>query len=271
MKIKRLFWFAGILVIGLGLSAYYSKKLKETLDPTPVVVVTAPATKPAVVASAQPVAKDNKLCEEQVEYKSWRRELGVQVNDHVTRQYKRNAFAMKIDKFRALHGIPLPLWVDAQEASKEKIVFNNCRPSCRGKVHSVFVSRVIDNKSVEVLNQKGKLIQIPLHKAGVEVLTIDELNKKGVPFRSWQVPVDSGPWYLKANNIYVGLDMEGVWLEVSEKGSWKVVLIDKAALKLNAVEPLNVAGCHRDENCLSDFNKKRFFKVPQACSPVVSH
>lgn len=268
MKLKTFYIWAVVFAVAISFSAWFAyKNIYQKPDSVnaPTVVVEAPPAEPAVVATPFINNNPQMTCDEQPEYKQWRRELARIVNDRHTRQNKKKEFLAKLEKWRKAHGIPVSLGVDSAQAINQQIVFNNCRPSCNGKVHQVFVSQVIQNKTIEVLNKKGKLAKVPLRTSGLEVLTIDELNKKGIPFRSWFMPIDDGSLFIKGNDLYLTLDVEDVWLKVSAKGQWSLSLSDKKAQKLEKVDPLTVPGCVADEGCYVTADKKRAFKVPIYC------
>jgi hypothetical protein len=281
-KKQRTVLALGLLAALLAASAYYAKKMSQEkiiiLQPSapsadgtqtqPVEVAVAPPPLLPSVTQSPPLPEVKKECVMLPSYQEARSELGLIVNERELREKFRKKFAAKLEIQRKQKGLPLSLGVDATVAEKNGIVFNNCKPSCRGLVHQVFVSGIIKNKFVEVLGQDGKLKKLPLHASGLEILTIDELNKKGVPFRSWTVPMNNGPWFLKGKNIYVGLDIDGVWLKVTDKGQWSVVPTEKNVPRLIEVDPLKVLGCVNDDLCLTSLKEKRNFKAPRACEEL---
>ncbi|MBK9294113.1 MAG: hypothetical protein IPM57_06650 [Oligoflexia bacterium] len=260
LKFKTFYFWIIIFILLLSTSAWFAYKniyQKKQVSITPV-VVDVPASEPAVVAT--PFVNNNPqlTCDEQPEYKKWRRELGRIVNDRYIRQNKKKKFLNDLEKWRKKYGIPLSIGVDAAEALNKQIVFNNCRPAFSGKVHQVFLSELMSNKAAILLNKKGKLQKFAIPTSGLRIVTIDELNKKGVPFRSWFLPVDEGMFYIKGNDLFLSLDIEDVWLKVSSKGKWSLSLSDKKAIKLEKVDPLTVTGCIVEEECFKA--KDRSFK-----------
>jgi hypothetical protein len=113
--------------------------------------------------------------------------------------------------------------VTSEKLKKEGAVYNNCRSTCKGSVHEVFVSQIIGRRLVEVLTGDGTLKRLKLHDAGLEVASVDELNRKGVPFHSWLAPVSDNDWYIKGNDMYYSLDIEGLWLKINMLSRWEVV------------------------------------------------
>ncbi len=259
-----------LLVALLVMSAFYAKKMKKELTATPapsVVVVAVPPTQPAVVVAPSPDPVIPKTCQPQKEYMTFRKDLGTTVNDHLLRQGNRKQFALTVQEWRKKNGLPLSLMIDPSFADQNQIVYNNCKSTCQGRIHQVFASQIEGGKSISILTTNGKLKKFKLHHSGLEVLTLNEVNKKGVPFKSWALPMDDGPWFISGNDIFKSLDIEGVWLKVTTKGTWSIVPIPKGKQppRLIPTESLPVAGCAQDDLCLTVKSQKRFFRAPQVC------
>jgi hypothetical protein len=253
VQLKTFYIWASLLIIAIGLSAWFAYKnlhQKENNSTANIVVEAQPA-EPAVVAAPYINNNPQNTCDEQPEYKKWKRELAKIVNNRYTRQNQKKLFLNKLEKWRKSYGLPFSVGIDAGQAVAHQIVFNNCRPAFNGKVHQVFVSQVLGNKSIQVLGKDGKLKEFPLRTSGFEVVTVDELNKKGIPFRSWFVPFDEGMWLVKGNDLYLSFDIEDVWLKISSKGQWSLATTDKKALKLEKVDPLTIPGCVAEDQCFN--------------------
>ena len=168
--------------------------------------------------------------------------------------------------------------VDSAKMALEGVVYNNCHPSCKGNVDQVFITRLINGRNIEVLTRTGDLKVFPIHESGIEGVTVDELNAKGVPFRSWVMPVAGSGWYLAENYLYTPLDIEGVSLRADAGGHWDFVPTPKNSVKLEEIEPaVKFAGCSPEDHCFvsaaSDLNPAsiRHFKAPRVCEPVLKH
>jgi hypothetical protein len=119
------------------------------------------------------------------------------------------------------------------------------------------------NAKIHSLTHNLKKIQI--HKSGLEVLTLTELNKKGVPFQSWKIPMDPGPWYISKGYIFKDLDIEGLQLQIPTKGAWSIAQPSKDRVKLQEIDAVKGLGCVPEELCLTTPDNKRFFRLPPVC------
>lgn len=226
-------------------------------------------------------AENSGPCIDQSEYREMHSQLGRLVNQEDLREHHVHEFLKAINEFRSKYGLPLPLGISSNKFESDQVVFNKCKSSCKGKVNQVFVSQLVDGRYLEVLTKDGGLKKLPIHDSGLEVATIDELNGKGVPFRSWNVPITDTDWYVLGNNIYYALDIEGLWLKVDLKSHWDVVTKPEGLKRLVSVEPqFKIEGCTEDDQCLQTEETKegaggrtgaRHFKAPKACAPIVSH
>lgn len=274
MKVIRAFWILFAVAVIFAGSIYFAKKRIEDLRASQdqkVVVIDSPSPEPS--AQTQNAAKNSEVdtkgpsetfgCVIQGEFKKLKSELGKIVNSDID-QHHNPTFPGLIDKFRLTNGIPLPVSIGSDKLDKENLVYNNCRSTCNGSVREVFVSQVLNARSIEVLQKNGNLKKLPLHESGLELASVDELNKKGVPFRSWLAPVSANDWYIKGNDLYYSLDISGLWLKIDPTSHWEVIDTPEDLTKLKAVEePLKVAGCNNDEHCFE--SNGRHFKAPRIC------
>jgi hypothetical protein len=279
MKPLRSLWITLGLCGILVLSVYFSdKKRKELATGQPPTVVV-DAVPPAAIMAQPGGMPPNSMptppatpCKELEKYGQVRSELGTIVNKRFMREHETAKWVALIDEFRRTKGLPLAMGVTSANLEKEGVVYNNCKPSCRGAVHQVFVSRIINGRFAEVLTNNGTLKKISLEDGGIAATTIDELNKKGIPFRSWIVPMADGPWFILGNNIYYKLDIEGLYLRISSGGEWKIVSPPLGAARLFPIAPPKVVGCDMGLGCFTTQDKTvRRFKAPLACASVVKH
>jgi hypothetical protein len=275
MKIIRVFWILFAVAVIFAGSIYFAKKRIETLRASQeqrVVVIDSPSPEPSVAKTNDSGAKntddlkgpsETAGCAIQAEFKKLKSELGKIVNSDID-QHHNPAFPALIDKFRLTNGIPLPISVGNDKLNQENLVHNNCRSTCNGSVREVFVSQVVGGRSIQVLQKNGTLKKLPLHESGLELASVDELNKKGVPFRSWLAPVSANDWYIKGNDLYYSLDISGLWLKIDPTSHWEVIDTPADLTKLKAVdEPLKIPGCNNDEHCFE--SDGRHFKAPRIC------
>lgn len=277
----RVFWIFFVLTLVLGASAFLAyEKIKTRpllLTPDDSAVVVVPnddddKLDPVPSASSNFVPLDRKHCQEQTQYQEYKKKLGILVNTRSDFRRNDDKFAAAIDKFRRENGFPLPLGVKSRKLEAAKVVYNNCRRICHGAVNLVFVSRVLRDESVEVLSQSGKLTKVGLVRSDLEMAHFNELNNKGVPFRSWQAPMGDGPWFIKGQDLYTRLDIRGLALKMSTQGQWTIVAEPKDAIELKKVaEPLNVSGCTLEEDCFIAEGVNRKFKAPKTCPSVVGN
>ena len=295
MSPKRgLLIFAAAVLI-FGISIYFSSRKTnqpvviapfplQSASPEQPVVVEAPSAGQLPVPPSEmkpPIINPPPNCRPIPEFNDTKRELGRLVNEHELREHNVPEFLKQVNEFRSKKGIPLPLIVIETKADAASVVYNKCHPSCRGNVNAVFVSRFIGGSKngsgqIEVLTRDGSLKKLAAGgDAGIDVMTIDELSKKGVPFRSWKVPVEDSDWFLGADKLYYPLDIEGAWLQVDTRGNWNIVAKPTAILKLEEVEPaVKLPGCLPSDHCLQPFGasgKGRHFKAPMACEPILKH
>jgi len=277
VKTLRLFWVLFAVALVFGVSIYISsqkiKELKSEKNPEKIVVIDVPTpppdAAPAVVSKSSRITEPTEPmtipgCQVSPQFLQLKKDLGMIVNNRELRELKRSEFLKDINDFRLQTGLPLPVSVATAKLVLEGAVFNNCRATCHGSVHEVFVSRIDGTKYIEVLQKDKTLKKIPLHEGGVEMASIDELNKKGIPFRSWLAPVSESDWYIKDNFLYYSLDIEGLWLQIDNLSRWEVVVDPQGLTKLTTVtEPLSVPGCNNDEECLE--GASRHFKAPRIC------
>ncbi len=276
MKFIQVFWILFAVAIIFAGSIYFAKKRIEDIKAGPdqrVVVIDSPSPEPnpensagrrnGVGADALKGPSEIAGCVIQGEFKKMKAELGKIVNSDVDQHHK-PAFPGLIDKFRLTNGIPLPIAVGGDKLNQENVVHNNCRSTCNGSVREVFVSQVIGGRSIQVLQKDGTLKKLPLHESGLELASVDELNKKGVPFRSWLAPVSANDWYIKGSDLYYSLDISGLWLKIDPASHWEVIDTPADLNKLKAVEELlKIPGCNNDENCFESGG--RHFKAPRIC------
>jgi hypothetical protein len=245
MKTSKFFWLFFVIAIVFGLSSYFSANKLKALR-TPQSVVSIPG------------------CKVQPDFIQLKSELGKIVNVQELRERNVPQFLRLINDFRLKSGLPLPVLVSTAKLEKEKAVYNNCRSTCQGSVHEVFAVQVEKARNLQVLLADGSLKSLPLHESGLELASIDELNKKGIPFRSWLAPVSEGDWYISGNNLYYRMDIQGLWLKIDTASRWEVVANPPGTSRLNHVdEPLSVPGCNLDEDCLE--SQGRHFKAPRIC------
>lgn len=276
MKIpRRYFWLLLVLIIGFSISGYFAyRNLYSTPEVFVEEVVVAPNeekslrwesnTPPPVPDGFKPPAN----CETMPQYTEFRGRLGAIVNTRSEFRRDNEKFAMAIDDFRKTFGFPLPIAVKSSKLDELGVVYANCQQTCKGTVNQVFASRVIGNRYLEVLGVDGKLKKVNLVKADLEVAILDEVNFKGIPFRSWPVPFLDGPFQIKDNIIYYGLDVGGLALEIKTSGEWRVVAKPTDATPLEFINPMDVPGCLSVENCfITKGDKPRKFKSPKACGP----
>jgi hypothetical protein len=280
MKNLKLFWVLAVVAVIFAVSIYISSEKIKKLEThnsdkiERVVVLDVPTPGPEASPADTPVftPKDSNRgvpmtipgCTVNSLFSKLKKDLGKVVNNRELRELKRDDFLKEINDFRLQTGLPLPVSVANAKLLLEGAVFNNCRSTCRGSVHEVFVSRIDGTKYIEILQKDETLKKIPLHEAGVEMASIDELNKKGVPFRSWLAPVSDSDWSIKGNFLYFSLDIEGLWLQIDTSSKWEVVMDPGGLTKLESVdEPLSVPGCNTDEQCLK--GASRHFKAPRIC------
>jgi len=276
MNLLRVFWILfAVALIFVG-SAYFAKKRIDVLKSTPdqkVVVIDVPSPEPTVPIagnSMKSYERDSKVgpseiagCVIQDEFRKMKSDLGKLVNSDID-QHHNPAFPALIDQFRLKNGIPLPVSMGSDKLSKANVVHNNCRSTCNGSVREVFVSQVLKGQLIEVLQSDGTLKKLPLHESGLELASVDELNKKGVPFRSWLAPVSANDWYIKGNDLYYSLDIAGLWLKIDPSSRWEVIDTPEDLTKLKSVEePLKIPGCNNEENCFE--SGTRHFKAPRIC------
>jgi hypothetical protein len=292
----KILFFAGLLLAGALF--FFANKMRSASENSKIVVVDSSGA-PYSVAQSIEVAKvsdDARLneinpialshrpvksltipnCKEQPEYRSMRTLLGTVVNKTLERRQNIKAFAKKIDNFREKSGLPIPLGLSAKNLARMGIVFDNCKTICHGNVNQVFVSRLIRGAEIEVLLKNGDLKTFRLHDSGLEIATIDQLNNRGVPFRSWRAPMSDGPWFIRDATLYYKLDVEGLSLGItSGKSSWKVVVTPKNLDELKPVEPEKILGCNTHDQCLQTDAKSghgpRYFKAPHVCGPAVAN
>jgi hypothetical protein len=273
VKIKRLVGVLGFIAILFAVSIYFSsKKLRESkFEKEKVIVVDAPTPEPSAPLPQKRAATNEgddsispssiRGCKGDPIFKSLRQDLGKIINDGKNRD---DTFLQIINQFSQKRGLPLPISVDSKKFKKDNIVMNECRPTCQGNVFQIFVTQIIKSRSIEVLTQDGSFKKLPLHDSGLEVASIDELNVKGIPFRSWLAPVSDSDWYIKDTDLYYSLDIPELWLKINPRSQWEVVRRPKDLLKLQKVdEPLKVPGCNSEEQCLEGGG--RHFKAPQLC------
>lgn len=278
---RRSLWVGLTLIIILAVGAYFVGR--HLSKPEPKKITSQPQSKgggitlhDAVVVVGQnkmptwkvpdsgnktKAANVSQRCREDSQYKTHRRDLGILINrrDRGAGQYKKLAKA--IDNFRNLKGIFVPLGINQEAAKSQDWVFSQCLTLCRKNVRQVMVKDARGGR-LQILTKKGR------HIAGgdnVQTALVDELNNKGLPFRSWKVPMVDGRFFVKGVYLYYALDIPMLWLRMSPKGSWNVVKMESGAKELKEVKkPLEVNGCSLEENCFKAGNRR--FKSTKVCS-----
>ncbi len=290
MNPKKKIIFLGIaLLFFLGSSFYAAKKLRigwGDSNSRAIIIGNESTTVENPALSGAPIGKVNegnsgeslgqldlKNCVANPNFKKYHNELGSIVNDSDLRHHHIPDFIASINEFRRTYGLPVPMNVISKNFDSLDVVYENCRFSCKGAVHQVFISDIIENKMARVLVKDGTLKDIPLHDSGIEATVVDELDKKGVPFRSWKVPATDGPWFVMGSSFYFKLDMENAFLQITKSGNWHVVSAPVGAAKLELVEPAHsIVGCQPDENCYKSLGAgTRHFRAPKLCAAVVKH
>jgi hypothetical protein len=289
MRLKPLTGMVVLAFIALGLliSAYFAEKRLNSRSGSTEVIVIDPKTTPVLPAGpngiapqdaqpgqpqvlGSPSAPDLKLdpsqpaCKPAPEYTALRREIGVLVNSYERRNEPKK-FIKLLEEFRLGHGLPVPVGLSLDQPAASEVIFDRCQRLCRETVFMAFVSRVEGGPSALVSTNSG-LKSMRLEDSGLRLLTLDELNKKGVPFRSWVLPFSDGPFMVAGLFVYFPLDIFELWLKVDPKGQWSVGPLPKHALKLESVEAPMVTGCKPGENCFAAGEKKpRYFKSIRIC------
>jgi hypothetical protein len=268
----------------LGFSIFYSSKKIRENENSSIIIVDEPGTPPPLKPSpdfdkrapgspVQPLKIAN--CVDQPEYLELRKLLGIEVNKTLEKRQKPEEFAKLIDDFRLKNGIPLPLGIASPGSNHLDIVFDNCKTTCHGKVFQVFVSNLLSQDQIELRSLDGTLKRQSLHASGLQTITIDQLDKKGVPFRSWIAPMSDGPWFILKTKLFLKLDISGLALEITAGESrWRVVSMPREMGELKEVPPLKIPGCNLDEQCLQTgglSKKVSFFKAPRVCAEAVKH
>ena len=206
--------------------------------------------------------KEKPNCELMPEFKKLKTDLGLMINKQ---DGNFSEFLEQINQFRNENGLPIPMLISSDKLEKQNIVYNNCRSSCGGDVHEVFVNQILNRKYVNALTQEGKFFKLALGRGGVELATVDELSNSGVPFRSWPMPASESDWYVFGADLFYRLDIPGIWLKANPDMTWEVVAKPKTALHLEAVQDaLSVKGCSLNEKCFQA--GPRHFKAPNLCA-----
>jgi hypothetical protein len=278
MNKTRFLWLFAIIALGSALSLYFSsRKLSEIhRAPSEVVLIDAPKPNQSSVQKVLPKApvqdqeeapieggpKKIPGCTLQPEFKRLKNELGLVIN----KQDGHFAHLLEqINEFKNENGLPIPMLISAEKLEKQNIVYNNCRSSCGGDVHEVFVKQIVDRKFIQALTKDGKFQDLALGRGGVELAIVDELSSGGVPFRSWPLPASESDWYVFGTEFFYRLDIPGIWLKVNSDMSWELTAKPKTALHLEVVqETLSVKGCTLNEKCF--LAQTRHFKAPNLCS-----
>jgi len=275
MRLDRLVWVLGFIALLLAVSVYFSKKKIDEKENAPVakIVIDSPSPEPIVDKDPKKNTEDErqrngpleiKGCTIQSEFTGMKATLGRIVNSDFD-QHRNAEFSKLVDQFRLKSGLPLPISIGSGKLNRENVVYNNCRSTCNGSVREVFVSQVINGRFIEVLDKNGSLKKLPLHESGLELASVDELNKKGIPFRSWLAPVSANDWYVKDDDLYYSLDISGLWLKIDPSSNWEVIDTPSDLTKLkNIDEPLRIPGCNQDESCFE--SGTRHFKAPRICN-----
>ncbi|MCC6277563.1 MAG: hypothetical protein IT289_06590 [Oligoflexia bacterium] len=207
---------------------------------------------------------DSAACESSPRYVTLRQELGEIVNRISSKDASKKIKAL--EEFRLTRGLPIPVGISMTELKGQKLVFS-CRPACGEMVHLMFVSDIDGTEQLKVLAENGELRSLHRSRDGVELLILDELNKKGVPFKSWILPMADGPFFLLEDAIHYPLDVFGYSLESSERGRWRVVKANPLARPLTPVDAAQIRGCDVGSRCwvVQQGKNTRYFKSARVC------
>jgi hypothetical protein len=264
MNAKRGFYITLIAALVTAVSAFYAYKRLQ-IGPgqspnNPIQIGREPAPQLPVVVEA---AQKDLVCKQSASFASYRNRLGEIINKSSdTPKIK------MLEEFKKNFGLPIPVGISQEQLKNHDLVFS-CKPACGEKVHLMFVSNITAGKQegLTALTESGKRVKLRRSIDGVELAIIDELSIKGVPFKSWVVPMASGPWSIIDNDIYYGLDFFGYSLKIKPGSGWELAKNPQKASVFEKLPPAAIAGCSVNDLCWKAQAGKitRYFKSPRVC------